>query len=114
MDNVPILEVYVRKCAAHLGAELYLLDRGKLTKETQSRIKLAHERLARGHLREWRLLRSGIRAVYAIRFGNPRDCGGRDDSCTSSPKLPTRPSRGRPFSLFGIRPIGGFAHLATP
>ena len=33
MDDVPILEVYSRKCAADLSAELNLVDRGKLTKE---------------------------------------------------------------------------------
>src|SRR5215470_19444300 len=49
MDNVSILEVYSSKRAAHLSAELNLVDRGKLTKEAQSRIKLAHERLAHDH-----------------------------------------------------------------
>ena len=33
MDDLPILEVYSRERAAHLSAELYLVDRGKLTKE---------------------------------------------------------------------------------
>jgi hypothetical protein len=33
MDDVPILEVYSGKRAAHLSAELNLVDRGKLTKE---------------------------------------------------------------------------------
>ena len=52
MDDVPILEVYSGERAAHMSAELNLVDRGKLTKEAQSRIKLAHQRLAHGHLRE--------------------------------------------------------------
>jgi hypothetical protein len=33
MDDVPILEVYSRKCAADLSAKLDGVDRRKLTKE---------------------------------------------------------------------------------
>ena len=113
MDDVPILEVYTGKRAADLSAELNVVDCGELAKKAQARIELAYERLAYGYLREWRLRRKDARVVYAIGFGNPRDCGGRDDSCGSSPKLATRRSRGRTFSVLGIRPVGGFAHLAT-
>jgi hypothetical protein len=60
MDDVPILEVYSGKCAADLGAELNVLDRGKLTKEAQSEINLAHERLAHQHFRKGRSSRGGI------------------------------------------------------
>jgi hypothetical protein len=102
--------VYSGKRAADLSAELNVVDCGELAKEAQPRIKVAYQRLAHGYLREWRLRRGGIGAVYAIRFGNPRDCGGRDDSCGSRPKLATRPSRDRPFSLIGVRPVDGFAH----
>ena len=52
MDDVPILEVYSGKRAADLGAQLHLLDRGKLTKEAQSGINLALERLAYDDLRK--------------------------------------------------------------
>src|SRR5215469_667649 len=52
MDDVPILEVYSRERATHLSAELDLVDGRKLTKEAQSRIKLAHERLAHHYLRK--------------------------------------------------------------
>ena len=114
MDYVPILEVYSGKRAADLGAELNLIDRRKLAKEAQARIELAYERLAYGYLHEWLLQRRGAWVVYAIGFGNPRDCGGRDDSCGSSPNPAARQSRGRPFWVLGMRPVGGFAHLATP
>ena len=110
MDNVSILEVYSSKRAAHLSTELNLIDRGKLTKEAQSRIKLAHERLAHGHLREWRSRRRGIRAVYGIRVSNPCNCDGCDGTCGSSPKLAARRSCARPFSLYGVRAVDGFAH----
>ena len=62
MDDVPILEVYSRERAAHLSAELYLLDRRKLTKEAQAGIKVAYQRLAHGHLGEWRLRCGGVGA----------------------------------------------------
>src|SRR5215468_3969669 len=54
MDDVPILEVYSCKRAADLGAQLNLLDRGKLTKEALSGINLALERLAHHDLRKGR------------------------------------------------------------
>jgi hypothetical protein len=54
MDDVPILEVYSGKRAADLGAQLNLLDRGKLTKEAQAGINLALERLAYDDLRKGR------------------------------------------------------------
>ena len=114
MDDVPILEVYTGKRAADLSAELNLVDRRKLSKKAKPRIQIPNERLAHGYLREWLLRREGSSAVYAIGFDNPRDCGGRDDSCGSSPSLAAQQSRGRPLSVLGIRPVGGFAHLATP
>ena len=52
MDDVPILEVYSRKRAADLSAELNAIDRRKLAEEPQPRIKLAHNRLAHHHLRK--------------------------------------------------------------
>jgi hypothetical protein len=54
VDDVSILEVYSGKGPADLGAQLNLLDRGKLTKEAQSGINLAHERLAHHDLRKGR------------------------------------------------------------
>src|SRR5258708_26132625 len=54
MDDVPILEVYSGKRAAHLGAQLNVLNRGKLIKEAQARINLALERLAYDDLRKGR------------------------------------------------------------
>jgi hypothetical protein len=50
VDDVPILEVYAGKCAADLGADLHLLDRGKLTKEAQPGTDLAHQRPAHDDL----------------------------------------------------------------
>ena len=114
MDDVPILEVYAGKRAADLSAELNLVDRRKLAEEAQARIEVAYQWLAHGYLREWLLRREGGRAVYAIGFGNPRDCCDRDDGCGSSPSLAARLSRGTPFWVLGIRPVDGFAHLATP
>jgi hypothetical protein len=110
MDDVPILEFYSSKRAAHLSAELNVVDRRKLAEEAQPRIKLAHERLAHGHLREWRSRRRGIRAAYGIRVSNPCNCNGCGRSCGSSPKLAPRRSCARPFSLIGARLIDGFAH----
>src|SRR6184192_2142987 len=45
MDDVPILEVYSGKRAADLGAQLNLLDRGKLTKEAHWNQPRAQARL---------------------------------------------------------------------
>ena len=82
MDDVPILEVYSGKRAADLGAQLNLLDRGKLTKEALSGINLALERLAHDDLRKGRRSRGGCVAL-TIRIGQPcsRDDGdGYPDS----------------------------------
>jgi hypothetical protein len=54
VDDVAVLEVYSGKRAADLGAQLNVLDRGKLTKEAQARINLALERLAHHDLRKGR------------------------------------------------------------
>src|SRR5215831_1960077 len=69
MDDVPILEVYSSKRAADLGAQLNLLDCGKLTKEAQSGINLALERLAHDDLREGRRGNRGGRIALTIRMG---------------------------------------------
>jgi hypothetical protein len=53
-DDVPVLEIYSSQSAADLGAELNLLDRGKLTQEAQSGINLAREWLAHHDLRKGR------------------------------------------------------------
>ena len=82
MDDVPILEVYSGKRAADLRAQLNLLDRGKLTKEAQFGINLAHERRAHHDLRKGRRSRGGCVAL-TIRIGQPcsRDDGdGYPDS----------------------------------
>ena len=85
MDDVPILEVYSGKRAADLGAQLNLLGCGKLTKEAQSGINLALERLAHDDLRKGRRSRGGCVAL-TIRIGQPcsRDDGdGQDRNCAS-------------------------------
>ena len=69
MDDVPILEVYSGKRAADLGAQLNLLDRGKLTKEARSGINLALERLAHDDLRKGRRSSRGGRIALTIRMG---------------------------------------------
>ena len=69
MDNVSILEVYSSKRAAHLCAELNLVDRGKLTKEAQSGINLALERLAYDDLRKGRRSSRGGGIALTIRIG---------------------------------------------
>ena len=76
MDDVPILEVYSGKRAADLGAQLNLLDRGKLTKEAQAGINLALERLAYDDLRKSRRSGRGGCAALTMRIGQP--CS-RDD-----------------------------------
>jgi hypothetical protein len=113
MDDVPILEVYSRKRAADLSAQLDIVDRRKLAKEAQACFKIAHERPAHSHLREWCWWRRGGWAFYAVGVGKPYDHNGRDYQCGDSPKCAARRSRGTPFSFFGIRPIDGFTHLAT-
>src|SRR5215469_3784769 len=74
MDDVPILEVYAGKRAADLGAQLKLLDRGKLTKEALSGINPALEWSANHDLRKGR--RSSGCVALTIRIGDP--CS-RDD-----------------------------------
>jgi len=69
MDDVPILEVYSGKRAADLGAQLNVLDRGKLTKEAQSGINLALERLAYDDLRKGRRSSRGGGIALTIRIG---------------------------------------------
>ena len=69
MDDVPVLEVYSGKRAADLGAQLNVLDRGKLTKEAQSGINRAHERLTHHDLRKRRRRRGGGRIALMIRIG---------------------------------------------
>src|SRR6516164_5974743 len=69
LDDVPILEVYSSKCAAYLGAEFKVVDRRKLTKEAQSGIDLAHERLAHHHFGKGRRSRSRGRIARTIRIG---------------------------------------------
>ena len=69
MDDVPILEVYSGKRAADLGAQLNLLDRGKLTKKAQSGINLALERLAYDDLRKGRRSSRGGGIALTIRIG---------------------------------------------
>jgi hypothetical protein len=86
MDDVPILEVYSGKRAADLGAQLNLLDRGKLTKEAQAGINLALERLAYDDLRKGRRSSRGGGVALTIRIGQP--CGdnagdGQGRNCAS-------------------------------
>src|SRR5215467_6625592 len=85
MDDVPILEVYSGKRAADLGAQLNLLDRGKLTKEPQSGINLALERLAHDDLRKGRRGNGGGSVSLTIRIGDPcsRDNNGQGRNCPS-------------------------------
>src|SRR5262249_51636641 len=85
MDDVPILEVYSGKRAADLGAQLNLLDCGKLTKEAQSGINLALERLAHDDLRKGRRGNGGGSVSLTIRMGDPcsRDDKGQGRNCPS-------------------------------
>jgi hypothetical protein len=53
-DDVAVLEIYSGQSAADLGAELNLIDRGKLAKKAQPGIDLARERLAHHDLRKGR------------------------------------------------------------
>src|SRR6516165_8409143 len=84
MDDVPILEVYSGKRAAALGAQLNLLNRGKLTKKAESGINLALERLAHDDLRKGRRSRGGSVSL-TIRIGDPcsRDDNGQGRNCPS-------------------------------
>src|SRR6516165_12403547 len=92
MDDVPIPEVYSSKRAAHLSAELNLVDRGKLTKEAQSRIKLAHERLAHHHLPKWRRAGLGGSIAFTIRISEPSKTDGCDCCPHSNPQSGWRAS----------------------
>src|SRR5215831_9401924 len=125
MDNVSILEVYSSKRAAHLSAELNLVDRGKLTKEAQSRIKLAHERLAHNHLPKWRRAGGGGSIAFTIRISQPSKTDGCDCCPHSNPQSGWRPSvraldfasDPRPVRSFvqvsGCSPVGNFTHVVT-
>src|SRR5262245_29609576 len=77
MDDVPILEVYSGKRATDLGAQLNLLDRGKLTKKAQSGNNLTLERFAHDDLRKGRRGNGGGSVSLMIRIGDP--CS-RDDN----------------------------------
>src|SRR5262249_44873142 len=86
MDDVPILEVYSGQCAADLGAQLDLLDPGKLTEEAQPGLNLTHERLAHHNLRKGRGSHGGGAVSLTIRIGEPcsrdnyrqgRNCAGK-------------------------------------
>jgi hypothetical protein len=58
--------VYSGKRAADLGTQLHLLDRGKLTKEAQSGIDVALERLAYDDL--WKGRRSSRGGCVALKI----------------------------------------------
>src|SRR5262249_53200172 len=85
MDDVPILEVYSGQRAADLGAQLNLLDRGKLTKEAQSGINLALGRLAHDDLRKGRRGNGGGSVFLTVRIGDPcsHDDNGQGRNCPS-------------------------------
>jgi hypothetical protein len=111
MDDVPILEVYSGKRAADLGAQLNLLDRGKLTKEAQSGINLALERLAHDDLRKGRRTRGGCVAL-TVRIGQPCSRDDGDGYPDSDPEFGLRPSAAARTLFSGPTPIAGFG--ATP
>src|SRR5262249_13149421 len=69
MDDVPILEVYSGKRAADLGAQLNLLDCGKLTKEARLGTTLGLGRLAHADLGRGRRSSRGGRIALTIRMG---------------------------------------------
>src|SRR5215470_8068512 len=85
MDDVPILEVYSGKRAADLGAQLNLLNRGKLTKKAESGINLALKRLAHDDLRKGRRGNGGGSVSLTIRITDPcsRDDNGQGRNCPS-------------------------------
>src|SRR5262252_7598472 len=107
MDDVPILEVYSGKRAADLGAQLNLLDRGKLTKEARSGINLALERLAHDDLRKGRRSRGGCVAL-TIRIGQPCSRDDGDGYPDSDPEFGLRPSAAARTLFSGPTPIAGF------
>src|SRR5260370_18651276 len=92
MDDVPILEVYSGKCAAHLSAELNLVDRRKLTEEAQARIKLAYQRFAHHHFRKWSRAGGAGSIAFTIRIGQPSKAGGCDCCPLSNPQSRWPPS----------------------
>ena len=85
MDDVPILEVYSGKRAADLSPKLNLVDRRKLAKEAQARIKLAYQRLAHHHLRKWSRAGGAGSIAFTIRISQPSKAYG----CDCLPPLPT-------------------------
>jgi len=91
MHDVPILEIYSGQCAAHLGAQFDLVDRGKLPKEAQPRIKLVHERLAHRDLRKSGL-GAGRSGACATRMERPSNPDGDDRYCGAYPKFDLRSS----------------------
>src|SRR5262245_44557413 len=69
MDGVTVLEMYSGQRAADLGADLELLDRGKLTEEAQPRTNLPRQRPAHDDSRKRRRgSRDGGSAALAIRI----------------------------------------------
>src|SRR5262249_411087 len=84
MDDVPILEVYSGKRAADLGAQLNLLDCGKLTREVHAGTNAALGRPAPHDLRKGGGSRGGC-AALPIRIGQPcsRDDNGQGRNCPS-------------------------------
>jgi len=113
MDNVSILEVYSSKRAAHLSAELNLVDRGKLTKEAQSRIKLAHERLAHHYLRKWFWGGLDGSIAFTIRISQPSKADGCDYCPQYNPQSGWQSSVSPLALLSGCAPIRSFVHAAT-
>jgi hypothetical protein len=87
MDDVAVLEVYSGQRATNLGADLELLDRGKLAKEAKSGVDFPQQRLAHHHL--WQVGRSNGRNRFAltIRIGQPcRSDDGDDQGCRCAGK----------------------------
>ena len=113
MDDVPILEVYSRKRAADLSTELDVVDRRKLAKEAQARIKLAYQRLAHHHL--WRCFRVGLRGsiAFTIRISQPSKADGCDRCSHYNPQSGGQSSVS-PLALHsGCVPVSSFVHVAT-
>src|SRR5215469_15483654 len=113
MDNVSILEVHCSKRAAHLSAELNLVDRGKLTKEAQSRIKLAHERLAHHYLRKWFWGGLDGSIAFTIRISQPSKAAGCDCCPQYNPQSGWQPSVSPLALLSGCAPVSSLLHVVT-
>src|SRR5215469_17428308 len=113
MDDVSILEVYSRERAAHLSAELNRVDRRKLAKEAQSRIKLAHERLAHHYLRKcfWGGLDGSI--AFAIRISQPSKADGCNCCPCSNPQSRRQPSVSPLPLLSSCGPVSSLVHVVT-